>query len=107
MQTPRQRAVIVAPEVAARIVALRVAGQSLSMITGCLHLTPGEVRARWASTRSRCRRGRDVGGVACRVGGARVLAPTRALAPMAGPPAREPPRVRRPRTFSAIRCPDA
>jgi hypothetical protein len=45
MQTPRQRAVIVAPEVAARIVALRVAGQSLSMITGCLHLTPGEVRA--------------------------------------------------------------
>jgi hypothetical protein len=45
MQTPRQRAVIVAPEVAARIVAARVAGQSLSMITGCLHLTPAEVRA--------------------------------------------------------------
>jgi hypothetical protein len=53
MQPPRQRAVIVAPEVAARIVAARVAGQSLSMITGCLHLTPGEVRARWASPRSR------------------------------------------------------
>ena len=45
MQTPRQRAVIVAPEVAARIVARRVAGESLSVITGSLHLTPREVRA--------------------------------------------------------------
>jgi len=36
---------VVAPEVAARIVACRAAGASLSVITGCLHLTPGEVRA--------------------------------------------------------------
>ena len=36
---------VVAPEVAARIVARRVAGESLSAITGSLHLTPGEVRA--------------------------------------------------------------
>jgi len=45
------------------------------------------VRVVWvvASLTSGCRRGRDVGGVACRVGGARV-APTRALAPSAGPP---------------------
>jgi len=37
--------VVVAPEVAARIVALRAAGASLSEISGSLHLTPGEVGA--------------------------------------------------------------
>jgi hypothetical protein len=41
---PRERPVIVAPEVAARVVAAREAGKSLSEITGSLHLTPGEVR---------------------------------------------------------------
>jgi hypothetical protein len=36
---------VVAPEVAARIVARRVAGESLSVITTSLHMTPAEVRA--------------------------------------------------------------
>ena len=38
------REVVVAPEVAARILAFRAAGGSLSEITGCLHLTPAEAR---------------------------------------------------------------
>jgi hypothetical protein len=41
----RPRATVVAPEVAARIVACRAAGESVSAITGSLHMTPGEVRA--------------------------------------------------------------
>jgi hypothetical protein len=38
-------ALVVAPEVAARIVARRVAGEPLSAITASLHMTPAEVRA--------------------------------------------------------------
>jgi hypothetical protein len=41
----RPGGIVVAPEVAARIVACRVAGESLSAIMGRLHLTPREV---WA-----------------------------------------------------------
>jgi len=43
---------VVAPEVAARIVAEREEGASLSRITGRLHLTPGEALAVLAGART-------------------------------------------------------
>jgi len=41
----RPPSAIIAPEVAARIVARRAAGEPLSVLTHDLHMTPGEIRA--------------------------------------------------------------